>query len=681
MKCDEIQPQCTVCARDNLSCEGYTKCLFFDLDQSKARSSTRFRRPLLTDGEREDLSTWLTSTIEPNQVLPVLLQIEQQCLSGDPNTSIGVHFGPFGALRFRQEQTALSVNSPTNSNEDFAITDGLDMLDHNDSSVLETFSWEQTQDRSGTSPQLWDLTADDLVPPLAEELPTSTVTMNDHHDKSGASMDTLPSTCLSPRALQQISIQSTQTYVDWLAPTNIDSSIEFGNSVHSNVEHMGVLLRHYASTIITSFSPIRHTKTPWHVLFLPHARSGIAALALGDPVDHASLSTLYGILAISAFSLGILIVAQPLLVQARTYESQARQQTDLMLKTAYRTPKVSKYKSILMGLITMAKVSIAFGQRTQAEHYLLEAEKFIRLKGLNRRKSRKVRLLHHCYVYVRIFHESTFGRVADFEHRKRIRKAIESDVSSPHGRDGLSFRHMGWNDLDKEMLSTRSKEDHENDLHLGIPSLHHASLYSEISGIPESWFYIFSQVIRLGNEKDAAGDDEESSVLTMNDFMRYSNAIEKWINELSRWTKTRGLLEAYQGQHDPSILHSVFDVMVCALSIYFYRRIYNVHASLLQQKVTMIRDYLVESLTSEDGIVFGSVAFIWPAFIAACEAEDDGVRVTFSDWFSQCASRSGLPCFSENLQMIERVWQAKDEAHGTGVSWLDIMKREIVGTS
>lgn len=627
------------------------------------------------------MSTWLTSTIEPNQVSAILLQIEQQCLGGDQSTDLGVHHGPFGAFRFAQADKAPFAGSATDNNEDANVFEGLHMVELNNSPILEPLSWEQDQNESETFPQLLGLTANEFFLSPPEDLPTSASMIKHHYDKSAGNMDTISSSCLSSEVLPQLPIQSAQTSVRWLVPPNIHSSFDFGNTAHSTVENTGVLLRHYATTIITSFSPFRHTKTPWHILFLPHARSGVAALALGDAVDHATLSTLYGILAISAFSLGIITVAQPLLIQARNYESQAREQTDLMLKSAYRIPKVSKYKSILMGLITMAKVSIAFGQRMQAEHYLLEAEKFIRLKGLNRRKSRKVRLLHHCYVYVRIFHESTFGRVADFEQRERVRKAIESDESSSYDRDGLSFRLMGWSDLDKEMLSTRSKNDHENDLHLGVPSLHHASLYPEVTGIPESWFYIFSQVIRLGNEKDAAANEEESSVLTLKDFIRHSNAIEKWINELSRWTQTSGLLEAYQGQSDPAVLHSVFDVMVCALFIYFYRRIYNVHASLLQQKVTMIRDYLVESLTSEDGIVFGSVAFIWPAFIAACEASDDGVRATFSDWFSQCAYRSGLPCFSSNLQMIERVWQAKDEAQGGCISWLDIIKHEVVGNS
>ncbi|KAG9201623.1 hypothetical protein G6514_005431 [Epicoccum nigrum] len=66
----------------------------------------------------------------------------------------------------------------------------------------------------------------------------------------------------------------------------------------------------------------------------------------------------------------------------------------------------AKHKNILIALLSMVQVAIAVGNRDQAECYFIEAEKFIRMKGLNRIKSRKVRLLHHCYVFERMFHES-----------------------------------------------------------------------------------------------------------------------------------------------------------------------------------------------------------------------------------------------------------------------------------
>lgn len=662
---------------DGLICEGYEKCLFFDSEGTEASNVIRYRRPLFTKREREDMSLWLMSSIKPNQVMSALSRIDQETLNADQSRSLWIYHGPFGVLRFGQDNVSPSSTPSTSSTKEIEISYDSSVQDDDNQLTFETAFWEWTQDSCEPFSQWSDLRPDELQL-IEDQTPhTSDTIFASLFEKTDTSQD-----AIQPRPVSRLRSLTPQQMLSMHTPLNLTTFTtgtppsDTENSISPLGEGTGILIRHYATAIIGAFTPFHHTKTPWHILFLPNARNSVASLTLGDPIDHASLSTLYGILAMSAFSLGITTVTQSLLVQARTYEIEARKQTDLMLNTAYKVPKVSKYKSILMGLITMAMVSIAFGQQAQAESHLLEAEKFIRLKGLNRNKSRKVRLLHHCYVYVRIFHESTFGRVADFKQRQRIRKAIESDKVILVSRDGLSFRLTGWSDLDKEMVSVRSKDDHENDLHLGIPSLHHASLYPEVTGIPEPWFYIFSQVIRLGNEKDGATAEEESTPLTMKEFLDRSNAIERWIHELSRWSKTRGLLEAYEGQSDPSVLHSVFDMMVCALSIYFYRRIYNVNASVLQQKVIMIRDYLLESLATTKGVVPGCVGYIWPAFIAACEAGEDDIRAAFSNWFKDCAFRSGLLCFAENLQIVEKVWQARDEAQGANVSWLDIMKRE-----
>jgi hypothetical protein len=53
-----------------------------------------------------------------------------------------------------------------------------------------------------------------------------------------------------------------------------------------------------------------------------------------------------------------------------------------MLKTAYNTPKAAKYKYILMAIISMIQVSLCLSRWTGADYYFLEAEKFIRLRGL-----------------------------------------------------------------------------------------------------------------------------------------------------------------------------------------------------------------------------------------------------------------------------------------------------------
>jgi arginine metabolism regulation protein II len=73
----------------------------------------------------------------------------------------------------------------------------------------------------------------------------------------------------------------------------------------SSVPHDAVyLIKHYSTIVLTLLTPFRHSKTPWHVLFVPHAKSCLAALTLGEVLDHASLCAFYATISISAFSLG-----------------------------------------------------------------------------------------------------------------------------------------------------------------------------------------------------------------------------------------------------------------------------------------------------------------------------------------------------------------------------------------
>ena len=254
-------------------------------------------------------------------------------------------------------------------------------------------------------------------------------------------------------------------------------------------------------------TPFRHSKTPWHILFIPHVMRCLAALTMGEVLDHASLCVFYGTLALSAFSLGGIHQSEMWLEQGRAYKQRAREHIRLTLKTAYNVPKVSKYKSTLMALITMVQMSVFSSCRDQAECYFLETEKFMRLRGLNRKKSMKVRLLHHCYVFERMFYESTLLFGTNSTQRHHVRKAVESSGLLVYGQDSGSFHLPNWSDLDQEMKQTISQEEGENDLFLERIGDFPGTLYPEIFGVPESWMRLFSLVIRLGNEKDSAAQD------------------------------------------------------------------------------------------------------------------------------------------------------------------------------
>ncbi|KAJ5103168.1 hypothetical protein N7532_003697 [Penicillium argentinense] len=663
VKCDEGRPTCLMCAYFGLECAGYKKDIFFESKNPASR--IRFRRPLLTEEERKRMSQWLITSAPPKSTHRLLLQIDEQSESASPLENVEVSHGPFGVFRVQPSRNAQIATPPpldqhpiadesedtTNSGppqdvthmiDSFSVAPGMSQWSPG---FMESLLEQPDHDLSSTSPDLLDLIMDQA--PLED----TSITPQPYQLTS-----TIPETLCNP------SITTTS-----ITPAPGGSRALPQDAVF--------LLKHYSSTVISLMTPVRHKKTPWHVLFIPHAKDCLAALAMGEELNHASLCAFYGTLAISAFSLGGVSRSQFWLDQGRLYLRQAQDHTRLMLMTAYNIPKLAKYKSTLMAILTMVQLSNFCGNRNEAEGYFLEAEKFIRMKGLKRRKSRKVRLLHHCYVFERMFHESIFICGENSNQRRNVRRAIESSGLAPASVDGLSFRLYKWKNLHQEMLRVRDREEGENDLHLERPGLFSATLYPEIFGIPETWMILLSLIIRLGTEKDASEQQRTPNGLNLKDFISRAKSLEEYINRLERPSQASFGLGTHQSSVDQHILENMLEAMRQALAIYFYRRIYDIDASMLQEKVTGVRDCLLQCEYADSSVVHGSAGFIWPAFIAACEAEDPKVQESFSTWFEMSSQRSGLSCFGQTLASIEKIWQEKRDGNGSSVTWVDLMKR------
>ena len=635
------------------------------------------------------MSESLISSVPPNRAFRLLSQIDVECDTASALHDFEVFHGPFGAFKVNQDRLVSARETISDGSESIKLLQ--DPLDTNDENLVtpdaslspwmrdllqETLEQFDSELPTAHSIDLFDIPMAPFVDilPMSEQGRVQEISESD--DPMATNQFSLVSTSSQESQHSQFpsctqSNQSCSTAA--LRPT---VSTDVDNAVPKNIAS---LFKHYATTVISSMTPFRHGKTPWHVLFLPHAKNCLAALTLGEPVDHATLCTFYGILAISAFSRGIISQSQSFLEQAGACKQQAREHVRLMLTTAYDVPKATKYKSILIALITMAQVSMFSGSRGQSECYLLETEKFIRMKGLNRRKSRKVRLLHHCYAYMRFFHESTIISGLHSRQRHHVREAVESSGMVVYSRDGLFFRVKDWNNLDQEDTLVKSQEDGENDLHLSEPGQFSATMYPEIYGIPEPWIFLLSQTIRLGNEKDAAEHNDTEIALPLKDFLCRAKAIERRINNMQGMAP-KVPASGNREPLDQNVLETVLQGMQAALAIYFYRRVYDIDAAMLQQRVVSVRDWLFRYEHADPTMVFGYGGYIWPAFIAACEAEAQEVQTSFSNWFRTSAQRSGLPCFTETLKDIERVWQEKRTCNGKSVTWVELTAKHILHT-
>ncbi|KAJ5448383.1 transcriptional regulator family: Fungal Specific TF [Penicillium cf. griseofulvum] len=635
VKCDEGRPECSMCQYFGLPCEGYKNDIFFDFETPSRNNGVRFRRPLFSLKERERMSECLRSSAPPKATLRIISHIDEECERGDISDEIEIHRGPFGAFRLNQDQDTLSCDAAVNDHEKTQSSSPEEVIPQQSNlysaSDIILSPWSQA---------LMQVTFDQ-----PDNVPSSPPPgFLDVVDQDSVEVDS------APHGYSPASCFPDKFYNHPIPPTSFSSSMGTTKAVPQDAVF---LLKHYVSAVISLMTPLRHSKTPWHILFIPHTKSCLAGLALGDDMSDASLCAFYGTLAINAFSLGGVSRSETWSEKAIIYKEKAQNHARMMKNDADDRLRLSMFS----------------GNRRQSEYYFLEAEKFIRLRGLPRKKSRKVRLLHHCYVFERIIHESIFICGANSRQRHSVHTAIETSGLGMYSLDSLSFRLSDWENLDQEMMRVRGQEEGENDLHLERPGFWSNSLYPEIFGIPESWIVLLSQVIRLGKEKDATEGNDASKCLSLKEFIGRAKTLEDYINNL-----TRPSLENTHSHLDHEIIENMLNAMQNALTIYFYRRIRDVNASLLQQKVVGVLDNLLRCEDTDSTVVHGSAGFIWPAFIAACEAEDPLVQLSFSDWFVNSARRSGLYCFTETLANVQRIWQDKNCANGRSVTWLELMK-------
>ncbi|SPO01940.1 related to ARG81 - transcription factor involved in arginine metabolism [Cephalotrichum gorgonifer] len=672
MKCDEAQPKCTTCRMSGITCGGYAKTIFFEFEDAPDFGPARFRRPLLTEKERECMSREMTSEVPPASAMWHIARIDEECDNTPESKNLQLSRGPFGAFRISSGCRSLiralepapteSVSPPDecSPDTDVYLEDSYVDLDealfvHPDVSALpqraqsDRLRVRGLGDETANSVATWWPT--DSWSTLADPVSISVwwqdpAARSCQQDTSAHEywMPDLEQVLTTPLPVGDIVEPTTALPINALqSPIREASSLPL--SLDYSIPHDAILLlKHYSTTVLQSLTPYRHSKTPWHILFIPHAKSCLAAITLGEDMDHAGLCAFFGMLAISASSLGVISGSERWFARSSLLGEHARAHASLMLRTAYDVPKAAKYKSILMALLTMVQLSSVSGDRDETERYFLEAEKFIRVKGLNRRKSRKVRLLHHCYVFERILYETTFSGSPHSRLRRDVRKAIVSCGAKAYSKDSLSFKCLdwGWGDLEQQMRTVKGKDVGEDDLHVQLPGIWSATLYPEIFGVPETYIFLLSLVIRLERSRHDAKARPGS--VGLDEYLTRAKAVESCIQRLRR----RPECVAIEATEDPErqncqrLLRTLATAMQQALTIYFYRRVYDVDRSMLQSNVIAVRDCLRSFEEESGGAGYGEARLVWPACIAVSEAEDGAVKEEIQKWFDGCGRRSGF---------------------------------------
>ncbi|GKZ20879.1 hypothetical protein AbraIFM66951_009198 [Aspergillus brasiliensis] len=659
-KCDETRPSCVVCERAGLVCERYEIRLLFDASDSQG---SRCRRPLFTEDMRQRMSEQLTDSLDLDDVHTLLTKIDDQCedQEQETNSNFTTRMGPFGAFRVVQAEMDFpeapmdQVDDPLPPAEEIPVNVGLEM------SLDDAFS------------------NDPLMECLFGHVNVDVSADLDAQDFFATTLPSVDSDGISPQSLSGGFLMGPSS-IPLQASLLTSPEIQYAPSVTNLAPpDAPFLLSAYTKNVTQLFTPIQLDKSPWSMLYLPPAMETLALLTMGELANNTRMSIFYAILATTAFTQRLSSLTRSASEywqrQAETFAVEAQNYLKRALHDASSSVKKAKYKDVLVALLCMNTVSAYQGSTERVRRCLLDCENWVRFRGMPKtRKSRKVRLLHHCYVYLRIFHEST--SVLPVSHVE-----IESDHASPDTVRSIassrSFRLRQWEGrLDQRMSELKEQHQGENDLHLEIPGRWESTMYPQVFGLPESLLFLLSQVTRLGNERDLSDMGSYTGALDFKQFSARARSLERCISTWRPPSMSDADPDNIVAQTNATVIRLTLSALHKALLIFFYRRIYDVDPMILQDKAWQVRDALAQVERDDMPSTRVAAPFIWAAFIAACEALDPTLQDWFAGWFETSARRSGLGTFKLALKIARQVWERQRQPlnSSASTSWPQVMR-------
>ncbi|KAI8235648.1 Arginine metabolism regulation protein II [Colletotrichum sp. SAR 10_86] len=312
------------------------------------------------------------------------------------------------------------------------------------------------------------------------------------------------------------------------------------------------------------------------------------------------------------------------------YQKSAQSHLKMALQSESDETSQAKYNEILMAILATAMVSVLYNGSRAVKIFLLDAERLIRLRGLSMPRSFNIRVLHHVYTHLRVIAESTD---ISSDNAPKTGQALSAQAQAQAATEmAVSLRkfRIAEDSLGADLDISREKpaEVGYADIHLDISGHWPVTMYPDIYGVPESLMTLLSQTISFANEKAkleaiALYDPRVSAGLSRHVKMLeqhiWSWSLDSSDNQ-SGPSRPRELMNRDARLVDHPIIKSLTLAMHQALIIYFYRRVYNMSAMVIQDAVRKTLDYIQPCLeeTADDHDFATSIG--WAGFIAACEA-------------------------------------------------------------
>ncbi|KAJ5790613.1 transcriptional regulator family: Fungal Specific TF [Penicillium psychrosexuale] len=688
VKCDQKRPVCRTCRALGVKCEGYSdQVLWMRTDSGEEAESTRgTRRYLYSEQSRVSMSTALGSDLISGSIDASLAEVDSRLRDPERSLDGDIVIGPFAVLDFssapQKPQESVHEIEPVKSDINFAVE-------------AETMAPEELQEPSplDSLSQIDDfLHWSDL---LSFELGQTEFAANGALSTPNDLSFDMSHEMGLPADLNHT--DELQTFTTQYAPAELIST-----DIDA-LKDAPCLLKHFQDIVIPHIMAIPcRQKSPWKTLNVPAAVVTYSdSTFLGtERISHAKLANLYGLLACSAIHL----VLNPAAISTKPpgYWWKVATQAYLQAKDHMQTSlhsetqglKKAKYKDQLMAAFILIQYTIMSGQQQHARCFMIDAERLLRLRGLSKtRISKKARLLHHVYTWLRIVGESTFVlhdynlSSSSFEalgSRFQSRSSPSSEMGNTEPNPRLDdFLRLETQNSDSDLNIDEPKDQASGlyDIHLQDSRSYPETLYKQIYGITETWLSLISQTTRLANVLEIFRIAREAGQ-TMNleaweTLQRRSTRLENMICSFSLGRTRAGVLEL----HADSKSHGhMVEALNAALVIFFYRRIRQTHPAALQGHVDSVITALQAcsaTLTQDDPTGPGTA---WPLFIAGCEAMSTARREAIMIMLDRASSICGFAAFGTARNIITEVWRKQDE-HLTAnrgesmPSWVDTVKQ------
>ncbi|KAL4785926.1 fungal-specific transcription factor domain-containing protein [Aspergillus varians] len=650
IRCDRLLPQCSQCKQRSLECvvpEAPPRLLWlptrttedFSLEQEQFELDMHVRRqPLFKRDQQAQNAADLLSLTSGSSLGAVLEQLDYQA-GGIPNGTTACN-GPFHAFRSEPPtvEPALSPMLPAELPD------------------LE----------------LWRLLSNSVGDALEEDH-----ILTPHWSPSLCILDELTvASEESKQAKSQLSQEQqslTKTPMSGALFTVEPSLISPPDLEGFVMSTAKLLLDHYQSITTTLYTPASvDVKTPWEILYIPNVLSTLGEVVLTGNSSDAKVSLLFAVLAISAFSLDIICSPRH---DSRTqdwrrlgdmYRQKATKRLQMVLRPlSAGLPKKEKYKNILMPLLSMVTICTVSGEMKNAAHYLSDIEQIITLYGIPKiHKSRKVKMLHSIYVYLRALTEGTHIPTT---------QSLSTDASESLLLDAdsyLDLKPRTWDILLGELISTFDTLDLDFMQCLAPPK----STFEQIFSIPDSLFKLILETTPLARAVENLRHRRRKNT----NYDALAEKINEHENRICEWDYYYKET-TYPGDPigTPSLKerfpHHLTQAIYTALIIYFYRSVRDVNVITLQPYVQQTIYHLREYDKHKEKHKDRSSDICWPAFIAGCEATAPQSRQQISEWLEKSTRSNGVLMFRVALKAIQKVWTARTFPGKQNLSWSTIL--------